>query len=370
MSAEPRMALAVPDRGRVRPSRDDEAPRGYLFDDLFDRRYDTTLLDGNASVLTRRLPTWARLAAEVQRRQDEYDVVVTWNERLTLSLMTLQGLTGRGKPHVPMMYWFSRPATRTVMRAFGSNLRAIVTWSSVQRAYAIEQLGFAPERIHLVKHFVDQLFWSPRDAETDMIASAGAEMRDYPTLFEALEGTDLRCHVATDHVRIDRWGLGRRVRAEDFATNAGGKLTIGRMSPTALRDLYARSRFVVVPVRPSDTDNGVNVMLEAMAMGKPVICSRTRGQVDVLQDGVTGIFVPVGDASALRKAMLDLWSDPARARSMGRAARAYVEKHHAIEKFCRDVKAAVLASLDGRGAAPDGSPREITSPPASHASGA
>ncbi len=142
------------------------------------------------------------------------------------------------------------------------------------------------------------------------------------------------------------------------------------MTPTALRDLYARSRFVVVPVRPSDTDNGVNVMLEAMAMGKPVICSRTQGQVDVLQDGVTGIFVPVGDANAMRKAMVDLWNDPARARAMGRAARAYVEKHHALEKFCRDVKAAVLASLEGRGAAPDGSLREVTSPPASHASGA
>jgi len=58
---------------------------------------------------------------------------------------------------------------------------------------------------------------------------------------------------------------------------------------------------------------------------------------------------------ALRKAMLELWNDPERARTMGLAARAHVEKHHTLDKFCRDVKSAVDASLDGRGASPDGS---------------
>ncbi len=89
------------------------------------------------------------------------------------------------------------------------------------------------------------------------------------------------------------------------------------MPLTELRDLYARSRFVVVPLHASDTDNGVTVILEAMAMGKAVICSRTRGQVDVIQEGVTGIYVPVGDAAALRAAILSLWAEPQRAQQMG-----------------------------------------------------
>jgi len=136
---------------------------------------------------------------------------------------------------------------------------------------------------------------------------------------------------------------------------AGIHLGSGKKTMLELRDLYARSRFVVVPLRRSDTDNGVNVILEAMAMGKPVICSRTQGQVDVIEEGVTGLFVPVGDPAALRVAMLELWNNPERAAQMGRAARAYVEKHHTLERFCRDVKGAVDASLDGRAAAPDGS---------------
>jgi len=109
-----------------------------------------------------------------------------------------------------------------------------------------------------------------------------------------------------------------------------------------------------VPLRASDTDNGITVILEAMAMGKAVICSRTQGQVDVIEDGVTGIFVPVGDADAMRAAMVSLWNDPARARAIGERARAYVEKHHTLDKFSSDVKAAVEASLEGRGASADG----------------
>jgi len=116
--------------------------------------------------------------------------------------------------------------------------------------------------------------------------------------------------------------------------------------------LMAVMQTVVVPLLPSDTDNGVTVILEAMAMGKPVICSRTRGQVDVIQEGVTGLYVPVGDAGALRAAILSLWNEPQRAQQMGRNARAAVEKHHTLEMFTATAKSAAEASLQGR-PAPD-----------------
>lgn len=332
------------------------APRAYLFDDMFVRRYDESLLDSaTPNPLLRPLPGWARLAAEVRRHSDDYDVIVTWSERLALSLMTIDSLRGALKPHVALLYWFSRPSVQLPLLAFASGLRAIVTWSSVQRNYAIEHLRIAPEKIYLVKHYVDQLFWHPAEIETDMICSAGAEMRDYKTLVEALRGVDIRCHVASDHVRVDRFGFARRESTSSFASKAGANITFGRKTRTELRELYARSRFVIVPLEASDTDNGVTVILEAMAMGKAVICSRTRGQVDVIQDGVTGLFVPVGDPLALRKAILDLWRDPDRASAMGRAARAYVAESHALDKFCGDVKAAIDASLDGHPAAADGS---------------
>ena len=350
------MAIALQGRKpRPTPGDGEHAVRGHLFEDLFEQRYNEAILDSvPRHPLDRVVPGWARLAREVHRRSSEYDVVVSWSERVSLSLMTLQYFAP-GKPHIAFLYWFSRPSVRVPMRAFGSSLQAIVTWSSAQRDYAIRHLGIPSEKIYLIKHYVDQLFFRPREVEEDMICSAGAEMRDYPTLLEALRETNLRCHVASDHVRVDRFGVARRISTNRYRSMADEKVTIGRVAHTELRDLYARSRFVVVPLQRSDTDNGVNVILEAMAMGKPVIVSRTQGQVDVIEEGVTGIFVPVGDAAALRKAMLELWNDPERAREMGRAGRAYVEKHHAVEKFVRDAKGAIDASLDGCAARRNGS---------------
>jgi glycosyltransferase involved in cell wall biosynthesis len=144
----------------------------------------------------------------------------------------------------------------------------------------------------------------------------------------------------------------RRVAISDIVAQADTHITKGRMPLTELRDLYARSRFVVVPLMPSDTDNGVTVILEAMAMGKPVICSRTRGQVDVVEEGVTGLYVPVGDAAAMRAAILSLWNEPLRAQEMGRNARALVEKHHTLERFTATARSAAEAALEGR-PAPD-----------------
>jgi len=329
--------------------------RADMFDRMFVKRYDATMLPAPPRPGLRRVPSWFRIAREVRRQHAEYDVLVSWNEGATVSLMALDGVRRSPKPHVAMLYWFSRPLVRASMQAFGDRLHAIVTWTSVQRDYAIRHLEYPPERIYMVKHYVEQLYFRPSDVETDMICSVGAEMRDYPTLIEALRGTDIRCHIAADHVRTSRVAaFGSHTRAETLAAIAGDNVTIGRKKLPELRDLYARSRFVVVPLHPSDTDNGVTVILEAMAMGKPVICSRTKGQVDVIQEGVTGLYVPVGDPEAMRSAILELWNDPERAKAMGRAARAYIEKHHTLDKFCHDVRRAIDASLDGIPAGPGG----------------
>jgi glycosyltransferase involved in cell wall biosynthesis len=358
-AGEVRMAIAYVGRLAL-PPRDpsgDHHQRHYLFNDLFHHHYDDSILDHRTPRRIHRwIPSWARQAAEIHRRRNDYDVVVTWNEKLSVALMVRQFFAREKKPHIPMLYWFSRRRTRLALRAFRRHVHALVTWTSVQRQYAIRELGISSEKLYLVKHFVDERFFRPRPGEDDRICTAGAEMRDYPTLVEAMRGTDIPCHIAADHVRYaNRFVNGGRASIDDVVRDAPPNVTFGWKTPTELRDLYARSRFVVVPLQPSDTDNGVTVILEAMAMGKPVICSRTEGQVDVIEHGVTGIYVPQGDPAALRDAIVDLWNDPERAKRMGAAARAYVETHHPLEKFCRDVKSAVLASLSGEPARRDGS---------------
>lgn len=334
---------------RLRDPSGATAPRNYLFDEAFAPTWDESILNGTDS--PRIVPKWWRLAREIQRLHAEYDAIVTWGEKLSLAMLMKQQLASVSKPHIAMMYQFEKPNIRVPLNLLKKNLHSVITWSSVQRRALIERIRFPPDRVYLIRHYVDQVFYSPRPMEEDVICAVGAEMRDYATLLEAIRGIGLRCHIATDHVRIPgRFRLlnDRRVPIGNIGARADSQITRGRMSLTELRDLYARSRFVVVPLLPSDTDNGVTVILEAMAMGKAVICSRTRGQVDVIQEGVTGLYVPIGDAVALRTAILSLWNEPLRAQQMGRNARAWVEKHHTLEKFTSTARSAAEASLDGR----------------------
>lgn len=329
------------------PSGGGASPRSYLFDEAFLPVLDEFGLRGSPS---RWSPSWWQLAGEIQRRHAEYDAIVTWGEKLSLALLLQQSFANARKPHVAMMYQFEKANIKIPLSLLKRNLHAVVTWSSVQRQALIESIGYPAERVYLVRHYVDQVFYSPYPAPDDMICAVGAEMRDYATLKQALRGTGIPCHIAADHVRIPgrfRLLADRRVPVGEIGEGACAGVTVGRLSLPELRNLYARSRFVVIPLFPSDTDNGVTCILQAMAMGKPVICSSTRGQVDVIQNGVNGVYVPVGDPLALRAAMLSLWNDPEKARQMGENGRAYVEQYHTLEMFTESVRSAVEASLDG-----------------------
>lgn len=88
--------------------------------------------------------------------------------------------------------------------------------------------------------------------------------------------------------------------------------------------------------------------LEAMASGVPVIAARVGAYETLIRDGETGTLIPRDDAGALAAA-LDRWlSDDAGREAAGRAARAHVEAHHAIEDEASAIVAVYRQLLGGR----------------------
>jgi glycosyltransferase involved in cell wall biosynthesis len=108
-----------------------------------------------------------------------------------------------------------------------------------------------------------------------------------------------------------------------------------------LRDLYASARFAVLPLEDVESDCGVTALTEAMAMGKAVILTRTRGQIDVIEDGVQGMYVRPHDPQALRAAIEYLLAHPEEADRMGRAGRALAEERHTLTGFVEQLAATV-----------------------------
>ena len=93
----------------------------------------------------------------------------------------------------------------------------------------------------------------------------------------------------------------------------------GRVSDAVLDQAYAGTDIFVAPSR---FESFGLVFLEAMREGKAVIGCRAGGMPEVVQDGVTGLLVPPGDADALAQAILRLVQDRGLRASMGNAGHA------------------------------------------------
>lgn len=294
------------------------------------------------------LPLFLAQVVEAYCVRNRYDVVVSWGERLTLAYAALLALTFARTPHVAMMYWISPPKKARPLRLLQSRIDRIIIWSATQRDFAVQQLGIPASKVVLIPYLVDQEFWRPSGEPSDRISAVGNEMRDYATLISAMRGLDaIPCEIIAS-----RWALTPETLAQLDQGHAPANVGVHNASYTELREIYARSRFIVVPLYPSDTNHGLTVILEAMAMGKPVICSRVRGHTDVIQEGVTGFLVEQGNAEALRQAIDDLWSHPEEAERMGVAARRYIEQRHRFDDFVARVKAEVEDVVARRHATP------------------
>jgi len=98
----------------------------------------------------------------------------------------------------------------------------------------------------------------------------------------------------------------------------------GKIPPEELQASYARAAVCVLPSvldARGDTEGLGVVLLEAMNHGTPVIASRVGGIPDIVEDGVSGLLVPSGDADALAAAVRRVRDDPALARRLGEAGR-------------------------------------------------
>lgn len=81
-------------------------------------------------------------------------------------------------------------------------------------------------------------------------------------------------------------------------------------------------------------------LIEAMAAGNALVAARAGAAEFVVEEGVTGVLTPPGDADALVAALEPLMRDPALAIAMGARARA-----RAVEKFSLDAEAKAIAAV-------------------------
>ena len=283
----------------------------------------------------------AVLALACFRRRKRTSVVFTDGEQVGLPYAALTWLV-RGRPrHVMIGHRLSPRKKVLVHRALQLQRRidVVIVYASEQQRFAIEQLGYPPDHVVLQPFMVDTEFWrpdqvSPQRRKRPMVCAVGQELRDYPTLVEAVRGLDVDVVVAA----ASPWS-----KREDSSAglDVPANVHVDAYNLFDLRQLYADAAFVLVPLQETDFQAGITTILEAMSMGKAVVCTRTSGQTDTILEGESGLFIPPHDPDAWRAAIQRLLADPAESARLGAVGREWARSHADIGVYVSDLSEVV-----------------------------
>jgi glycosyltransferase involved in cell wall biosynthesis len=281
------------------------------------------------------------LAALAWRRSSAYDVIFSNGENVGLPLaMMLNALKHRPR-HVMIGHRISSPKKQPFFKLLGARraIDHIFFYSTVQRDYATRVLRTRPEKTTLMRFHVDEHFFRPmpwKREKRNLVSSAGLERRDYACLIEAAR--DLP-HIAFSLAAASPWSKNRNKVGNSILPE---NVSAQSMTWRELRPLYADSFAIVVPVIETDFQAGITVILEGMAMGRPVIATNTSGRSESIIDGVTGIYVPPGDSKAMKMALTRLYDDQEYAETMGRKAREWILEYARQDQWASQIAAGIL----------------------------
>ncbi|MEZ5229373.1 MAG: glycosyltransferase family 4 protein [Acidimicrobiales bacterium] len=279
------------------------------------------------------------LAARAFRRRKDVSTIVTDAEHTGLPLALLLRLFGRrGVRHVMICHVLSTRRKAALVRrlGLGRTIDHVIVYSSVQKRLVEELPNIGPGKVSMLRFGVDERFYDvgPPVGECHVISAVGLEGRDYQTLIEAVAGLPHEVEIAPG----SNWATAPRLAVGDLPVNV---TVLPHLDADQLRELYHRSRFVVVPLQQSDFQAGVTTIVESMSTGRAVIYSRTKGQTDTVIDGQTGVPVVPGDADGLRQAMAALYADVERADRLGRQGRQRIESEYTLDRYVGAIGAIV-----------------------------
>ncbi|MEE9133561.1 MAG: glycosyltransferase [Gemmatimonadota bacterium] len=168
---------------------------------------------------------------------------------------------------------------------------------------------------------------SPEKGFRDLLRAFASEESDEVWLVIAGDGPDWEELQAL----VEVFGLKDRVLLPGFVKDV----------PELLADID-------IFVLPSLVENHPLVLLEAMAMARPVVAADISGVGDTVDDGVDGRLVAAGDVPALAEAIRMFIREPAAARRCGRNARRKIEREYTVERMVRRTAVLYQELLSGK----------------------
>ncbi|WP_348063383.1 TIGR03088 family PEP-CTERM/XrtA system glycosyltransferase [Roseateles sp.] len=236
-------------------------------------------------------------------------------------------------------------------RFYGMGVHRFIALSKAIEAYLTGPVGFARERVLRICNGVDtQRFtpapaapqaWPYRRGEHFVIGSVGRmqAVKDPLNLVEAFLRLRRLCPAEAPQLRLVMIGGGPLLEAARERLAQGGAAEQAWLPGDRSDVAQLLPQFDVFSLT-SLAEGISNTVLEAMACGLPVVATAVGGNVELVQDGVTGRLLPPRDDAALAAALQDLLQHPDRRHAWGRAAR-----QAALEGFSMDGMLAAYANV-------------------------
>jgi L-malate glycosyltransferase len=287
----------------------------------------------------------ARLARHLVQRRIE--IVHTYSfygnvfaippARLAGTPVVIASVRDRGPYLTPMQtkaqQYVCRLATRVLV-----NADAVKDWLLEQR--------YDPARIVVIRNGVDLCRFTPVDPDVirrELGLAPGVPLVTVVSRLNHLKGLEhfleAAAMLADRFPKVHFLVVGEAgepdVEYSTLLTRLAERLGIGgRVRFTGLRsDVPALLASSTVSVMPSLDEALSNVVLESMAAGAPTVATRVGGTPEAIVDGVTGLLVPPGDATAMAEAIARLLDDPGLAAALGCAARRRIEERFSVGRM-------------------------------------
>ncbi len=239
----------------------------------------------------------------------------------------------------------SNPLREAFARLFYRGIDRMFFFSERLIRDSLRSTKARPDRMQMIHwgadlEFYDRLLQSEKPSARTGFISTGKEHRDMPTLIQAFgqSGQPLDIYI------------GRNSGGENYADILGRQqippnvqvhFTEGFV-PYELSRKVCRAQCIAICCMKTAYTVGLTTLVEALALGIPVICSHNPTfAFDIDREGV-GLSVPYYDITGWTEAINRLTAHPSEAEAMGRRARQLAESTFNLERCAREVAEALL----------------------------
>jgi glycosyltransferase involved in cell wall biosynthesis len=164
------------------------------------------------------------------------------------------------------------------------------------------------------------------------ILSAGRTGRDFGVLCEAVKGLEVEVCIVAD------------IASVKYITPPSNVRLLTDISYDSYMELLHDCSMVVVPLKDVCKSTGQVVILEAMAIGKPVVATATTGTFDYITSGMNGLLVQPDDPEALREAIIKVLKNPSMAKTLAEEAIESVNSRHTFRTYVETILLAAEGS--------------------------